>query len=257
MTQPFTQNAAGSMVYAGDQGVRSLQVSADQNVTDGFTGQQVFMNIPQGNGKFTVAASAGNTGSSSADPGVLTNAAAWVPGTYNLQFTSANAWQVVDASNNVVASGSYTSGTPISFNGAQITVTGTPAPGDSYSIAPAASESMFTTLSNIVSALSSTNNTSAGRAQLNTTLSASLGQIDNALNSMTDLTAQVGSRLNAVDSATAYNQSVNTSLTTSVSKLSGVDYASAISQMNQQLLGLQAAQQAYVKISRLSLFQYL
>ena len=39
--------------------------------------------------------------------------------------------------------------------------------------------------------------------------------------------------------------------------LRDVDYAAAISRMNQQLTGLQAAQAAYSKISQLSLFNYL
>ena len=256
-TQPFTQNASGGYSYAGNQSTRSIQIGSNNSVVDGFSGAQVFQNIPQGNGTFTLSASSANTGSSTAVPGTVTNAAAWVPGTYNLQFTSPTAWQVVDSSNNVVASGAYTSGNPISFNGAQITVSGTPATGDSYAIAPAGTESMFTTLSNLASALGSANNSSAAKAQLTTTLNASLGQIDNALNTMTGLTAQVGSRLNAVTSAGTDNQSLSASLTATMGQLTNVDYATAISKMNQQMVGLQAAQQAYVKISGLSLFNYL
>ncbi len=42
-----------------------------------------------------------------------------------------------------------------------------------------------------------------------------------------------------------------------MSQLRDIDYAEAISRMNQQLTGLQAAQAAYAKISQLSLFDYL
>jgi flagellar hook-associated protein 3 FlgL len=41
------------------------------------------------------------------------------------------------------------------------------------------------------------------------------------------------------------------------SDLRDLDYASAITKMNQQLVGLQAAQQSYARISQLSLFDYL
>ena len=41
------------------------------------------------------------------------------------------------------------------------------------------------------------------------------------------------------------------------SELRDVDYAEAITRMNQQLVGLQAAQASYSKISQLSLFDYL
>ena len=42
-----------------------------------------------------------------------------------------------------------------------------------------------------------------------------------------------------------------------LSDLRDVDYASAISQLNQQYAGLQAAQAAYTRIAQLSLFDYL
>jgi flagellar hook-associated protein 3 FlgL len=42
-----------------------------------------------------------------------------------------------------------------------------------------------------------------------------------------------------------------------LSELQDVDYAEAISRMNRQLLGLQAAQQSYAQVAQLSLFNYL
>ena len=57
--------------------------------------------------------------------------------------------------NAVVASGSYASGgSAIAFNGAQVTVTGTPAAGDTFTDrAGRRSESMFETLDDLVAAL--------------------------------------------------------------------------------------------------------
>jgi flagellar hook-associated protein 3 FlgL len=42
-----------------------------------------------------------------------------------------------------------------------------------------------------------------------------------------------------------------------LSDLRDVDYASAISKLNQEYTGLQAAQAAYTRIAQLSLFDYL
>ncbi len=75
-----------------------------------------------------------NAGNASIDAGQLSNGAAWVRGNYTLSFTTAATWQVTDASNAVVASGAYSSGTPIAFNGVQVAVSGTPATGDSFQI---------------------------------------------------------------------------------------------------------------------------
>ena len=71
------------------------------------------------------------------------------------------------------------------------------------------------------------------------------------------LLAEFGARLNTVDNATASRQQLDDSLTASVGKMQDLDYATAVSNMNQQLLGLQAAQAAYGRISQLSLFNYL
>ena len=60
--------------------------------------------------------------------------------------------------------------------------------------------------------------------------------------------------LDDVDGARA-NQS--SALATAVSGLQDLDYASAIARMNQQYVSLQAAQQSYASIARLSLFDYL
>ena len=75
-----------------------------------------------------------NTGSGTIDDGTVTNQAGWVRGSYTLAFTAANAWQVRDSSNAVVASGAYTPGGSISFNGMQVAVSGAPAAGDTFSI---------------------------------------------------------------------------------------------------------------------------
>ena len=112
------------------------------------------MNVPQGNGTFVVAAGVHN-GTGSIDTGQVTNAAAWVRGNYTIQFTGATAWQVLDATSTVIASGTYTSGGAIAFNGVQVSVSGAPAAGDTFTVAPAATESIFTTLDKLVTSLTS------------------------------------------------------------------------------------------------------
>ncbi|MGB8694696.1 MAG: flagellar hook-associated protein FlgK [Steroidobacteraceae bacterium] len=79
-------------------------------------------------------AAAANSGTASIDAGAVTSTAAWVRGDYTLTFTTPGTWQVTDASNSAVASGSYSSGSPISFNGIQVAVSGAAAAGDSFQI---------------------------------------------------------------------------------------------------------------------------
>ena len=80
------------------------------------------------------AAGAANTGNATIDAGQLSGAAPWVRGNYTLSFTNATTWQVTDASNAVVATGAFSSGAPIIFNGVQVAVSGAPAAGDRFQI---------------------------------------------------------------------------------------------------------------------------
>jgi flagellar hook-associated protein 1 FlgK len=80
------------------------------------------------------AAAGGNQGNASIDAGQLTSPAAWVRGNYTLNFTTPGNWQVLDASNAVVASGAYVSGGNINFNGMRVVISGAPVAGDSFTI---------------------------------------------------------------------------------------------------------------------------
>lgn len=109
-----------------------------QPTHDAIAGMSVVLSDPSriaAAAPLVTAASATNTGNGTINAGTVTNPGGWVRGSYTLSFTSGTAYQVVNAGNTVVASGTYTSGAPISFNGMQVAVSGTPAAGDSFSIA--------------------------------------------------------------------------------------------------------------------------
>jgi flagellar hook-associated protein 3 FlgL len=67
----------------------------------------------------------------------------------------------------------------------------------------------------------------------------------------------VGARINSITASQSTAQAVQTSLTASVSQLSDVDYAAAITQLNTEEVSLQAAQLSYASIAKLSLFNYI
>jgi len=252
---PFARGATG-VAYAGDQGVRQLQIGPDQAVAVSFSGQDVFLDIPEGNGNFTTAAGV-HTGSGSIDAGQVTNSAAWVRGTYTVRFNAPDSWDVLDSTNAVIASGAYQSGSAISFNGAQVTISGAPAAGDTFVIAPASKESMFKTLDDLASALGANPQGPVDRSQLYTDLGSALQQIDQGLTRVLDRRADVGARLSMVDATTESRDSLDVNLAKSLSEMQDLDYAEAISRMNQQMVSLQAAQAAYTRLGQMSLFDYL
>ncbi|HTT01965.1 MAG TPA: flagellar hook-associated protein FlgL [Steroidobacteraceae bacterium] len=251
--QPFS-TAGNSVSYAGTQDVSQIQISANQRISAGDSGSSVFMNIPAGNGTFTTAAAAGNTGNAWIDGGSVTDLASWVPDTYTVSFTSATQYQVTNSSNVVVASGTYTSGDAIDFNGAQVTVSGVPAAGDQFTVSPAGTASAFSTLSSLVATLSST---TLSPAQITTQLGGAIQQIDGAINNIDNVQASVGGRINAVTATQSSAQSLQTNLQSSISQLSDVDYAAATTQLSTEELALQAAQESYASLAKLSLFNYL
>lgn len=256
MTQPFAQSGT-TIGYYGDQGNRALQIGQDQRIVDGHSGSDVFMAVTEGNGTFVTTATGGNAGSGVIAGGTLVDPTQWVAGDYSLRFTSATGDYEIVQGATVVATGTYTENSAISFNGANINMTGMPAQNDSFSIARSRSEDMFTTLSNLATALESSTQTPAERARFNSDMATILQQLDQVGDHLLGVRAEVGTRLSAIDNAQDALADRKVELETTTSQLRDLDYAEAVSRMNQQLVGLQAAQASYSRISQLSLFDYL
>ena len=258
-TQPFLSDSAGNVSYQGDSGNRLIQVSANQSVADSDTGATAFMNIAAGNGTFTTAANAANTGTGSIDSGSVLDSAQWVPDNYTLTFTSPTNYQITDntTGTTVVANGTYSPGTAIQFNGVEVTVSGAPAAGDSFNVAPSGNQSMFATLTQLSTAQSQPADTAASNAQLASSLASALTNIDQDVSHLSTVSASVGARLNMLTAQATTNTATSTTLTSQQSNLQDVDYASAVSTLNEQMVGLQAAEQSYAAVAQLSLFKYL
>jgi flagellar hook-associated protein 3 FlgL len=260
-TQPFVRGSSGAMTYVGDSGSSSVEIQGGTSVQTGDPGSSVFMNIPGGNGTFTTAAGTANTGSGVVDAGSVQNAASWVPGQYTITFTSPTAYSVSLAGGaaNPVATGTYNSATGggISFNGVQVGVTGAPAAGDSFTVSSSTKQSVFNTLDNLVNSLNNAGTGAAAKAQLSSSLGASLQQIDQSLNQISNVSASVGARINLISSVANSVNTNSTSVSTQISDVSSLDYASASSKYSQELVALQAAEQSYAAINGLSLFKFI
>jgi len=259
-TKPFARGTTG-VNYVGDQTTRFIRVSGSQAIADGHPGTEVFMNITEANGTFRTAVAAANTGSGTIDVGTVTNPAAWVADNYTVRFTSPTDWVVEDDTLPTpvqVATGSgFASGNTIQFLGARVTITGTPAAGDTFTVQPSQDTDMFTMLDNLINTLTLATGLPSDRAVFQQQIGASIANLDKGLDRVLSVRAEVGTRLSAIDSAASARETESIDLQQLLSDLRDVDYAEAISRLNQEYAGLQAAQQAYTKISQLSLFDYL
>src|SRR3569833_3082648 len=89
----------------------------------------------------------------------------------------------------VSASGAYQADAAISFNGIQTAVSGTPAAGDSFTIAPSANQDVFTTLKNLSDALSRGTVDAAAKAQVGNDIIRAMVDIDRAMEKFSGLQA--------------------------------------------------------------------
>lgn len=113
-------------------------------------------------------------------------------------------------------------------------------------------QDVFTTLQEIVDVLNSGMPT-----EVNTVLEQSLTNLDQTMEHLLEVRADIGVRLNQVDGQREINESFTLQLQETLSEAQDLDYVEAISRFNLQLTALQAAQQSYVKTQGLSLFNYL
>jgi len=254
---PFTVDSSGNVVYNGDQGQRTVQVSETRFVALNDSGAEVFQRIPTGNGTFTLAAGAANTGSGVLGAGTVVDPTAWDPDNYTITFVTPTTYEVRDSTSALVASGTYTAGQAISFRGIAVPIDGAPAANDTFVVAPSSSRDVFATVSSLITALETPASSDAAQASLHNKLGQLLGDIDQATNHLISVRSDVGSRSKALDDETSLADDFKVQLTTMLSNIRDLDYASALTQLSQQQLGLQAAQQAYAQTQGLTLFRFL
>jgi flagellar hook-associated protein 3 FlgL len=255
-TQPFALTAAGSS-YAGDQGQRQIQIAPGQSVADGDSGDTVFNQIKSGNGTFAVTANATNAGTGLIGATTVSDPTQYDAGTYTIKFPTAGTYQVLDSANNVVTAGNYTDGSTISFKGLQVALSGAPASGDTFTVAASTNQSLFATVQSLVGALSSSTTSTSSSTALGNSIGDAINNIDQAITHFSNVRASIGGRLNSITTQQSVATSQQTQLQTSISSLQGLDYAQALTQLDQQNTTLSAALQAYTMTQGLSLFKYL
>jgi flagellar hook-associated protein 3 FlgL len=257
--QPFAKTSSGA-AYNGDDGQRFMQVSANVQIAASNSGSDVFMSAAAGNGSFDYRGSAGNTGTATV---ISTSAAAnYVPETYTLAFIKANpadpiTYTVTGDATGQVATGNYTEDGAITFANGEIRLSGTPANGDTFTISSVPRQDIFTTIKDLESILAGASDTTSSRIQIHNEASRGLTNIDNALEKILTVQADVGTRMRRAEMQTDTNDAFNYQLQETLSGLQDLDYAEAISRLNIQMLALQAAQQTFAKTQNMTLFNYL
>jgi flagellar hook-associated protein 3 FlgL len=160
----------------------------------------------------------------------------------------------VNASGSVLSSGTYQAGTAISFNGLSLTMNSAAPNSASFQLDAPKNDNILNTLSKAIATL----NNAASSGSTITDLAAEVEtHLSNAMNIVNTKLGEIGGRMNTLDDVMSSNTSLSTIATEAKANVSEVDMYAAISNVSQEQNALTVAQQAYTKISKASLFDYL
>jgi flagellar hook-associated protein 3 FlgL len=261
---PFAQS--GNLVsFNGDEILQKIEVSQDRFQQIRFSGDEVFNKIRPGNGTFTTAATASNTGSAWIDAGSVVDPAALTGRPYTVAFSVSGGVTsyTVTRSNasgppTTVATGTYASPAALQFEGIQVRLNGAPADGDSFAVEPSGYRSVFDSIALAIDALKQpASGNAAASAQLRTALSGAQASLGGALDHLLLKRSDMGTGLKELEAYANLNDDRQLEYETRLSGVEDLDYAKATAELSRRQLSFQAALQSYSVVSKLSLFDYL
>ncbi|MEQ1439346.1 flagellar hook-associated protein FlgL [Fontimonas sp. SYSU GA230001] len=252
---PFSWNGS-SLNYGGDQQVRQLQIGNARSLADGDPGSEVFQRLRNGNGTIQVSASTTNTGGISLKTATIYDAAQYDGDTYTVSFIGGN-YEVYDSSSTLVDSGPYTAGTAIRVRGFDLNFANDPVDGDSFTVAPSQQQDVVALIDRLANIIAAPQTSPAERGIVQTGIQQGLMELDRAEVHLLSFQTSAGIRLGNVEDAENTLDAATIDAQSTLSGLRDLDIAEAATRLQQQLLSLQAAQAAYVKVQGLSLFNYL
>jgi flagellar hook-associated protein 3 FlgL len=262
-TEPFSANKTGSIehvVYAGDQGTRSLQISESRQIQVDNSGSEIFLEIPS-QMALNESAAVTNTGSGVISPAQVFDASTYVPSNINITFTSATTYNVTDSATptNDVIGATYGPGANIDVGGVRFSITGTPvgaalpAGGDVFTTSPGQYKDAFESIQTFAKTLDE----SVSTAQRTENYAVFLQDFDNFFSKVLEVRTSIGARLNELESQKDANGADILVTQTTLSTLRDTDLAEAISQLQLEQATLDAAQAVFSRITSSSLFNYL
>ncbi|MFA5679378.1 MAG: flagellar hook-associated protein FlgL [Pseudomonas sp.] len=280
-SQPFVRQADGSYSYEGDEGQRSIQIGSAKMIALNDNGKTLFADVTNVNRVDTSAnlVDTGETRDARISLGVVED-----KGRYDTEFYpqgsvgisiigdangDAAGYEILDTNGNPVvppvtgdlkanANGSY----EIRFAGVVVTLDGELAAGDEFALSVGSGDqtekrSVLDSIRLLRETLENTDDSPHGKLERRDMLAISVQNIDNAMDQVMGVQTSLGARLNVIESTQFENDEASLINTQVQSGLADLDYAEALSRLSMQSIVLEAAQQSFVKINGLNLFNFL
>ena len=253
----------GVLIHALGEGagLSVAGIESDINAQSGLTGVRAVADGPElylintaANGQ-SIDITETLTGATEGADGVSGFFGAALTGFASSQTTSlgpiADSFVVEDSVGSLEIAGPLSSGKAIQFAGIEIDIGGDVAMGDSFDIDPSVNQDLFTTTKLLSDGLAKTG------APLHNAINAGILALDRALENVELVRAGLGARLNRLELQSGVNGALALQLATHRSALEDLDLVAAAGELSGQLAVLEAAQQSYIRIQGLSLFNLL
>ena len=251
---PFVDQPGG-VKYTGVGG--SVNVATDEPLPLTLDGNDVWMSASSGNGVFVTKNV--NSGGAWIDSGHVTNPSQITGSTYDVVFSKTGGtttYSVLKDGNPTAISGQpYTTGKEIAVDGMSFGISGAPADGDRFQLAPSTKNlSVFDALDDVIKRLSSP---SQGGPDITQAVQDGLRNIDQVQSQISSARSYAGTTLQRLDGVKGRLDATQLSAKTARSDAEDLDMVKALSSFNTQQTGYSAALQSYATIQKMSLFQYL
>ncbi|RUO59044.1 flagellar hook-associated protein FlgL [Pseudidiomarina insulisalsae] len=256
-TAPFIKDAGGAVQFVGSKQVREQQVDGNRRMAMGHNGAEVFSRV-HGSAGYGVEAAMENQGAARFGTITINNPDhANFGQAYSIEFVEQAGELGYSVNGGAVQA--YQQPMQIALDGIELELSGTPVAGDRFNVAPgdALNTNMFTTFERAIAVLNQPSNTESARATRANQLRSGLQQLDHGLDNVLTTRAEVGARLNELETLEVMGGTRKLSQAQTLSDLVDLNYAEASAEYSLRIVGLQAAQKSFMSIQDMSLFKLL
>ena len=269
-TQPFVRQGDGSFVYQGDEVQRKLQIASSLKIPISDNGKKIFQNITNASRLdvgFTPPADSTLSVSSPLvqDEIAYASAPGYPNSVFEIRFKPApdeKEYEIIETtSGNVLQTGTLYDDDKkqdtLVFAGIVVHLDGVPVGGETIAITSDPNrekQGMLDTIYQLRKALEENPDSPEGVQATRDAVASAITNVDHAMVSIDQARGDIGARRNIIGTTLTNNEDVAVVNQVTQAELREVDYPEALSKLAFQSIILEAAQQSYVKISNLNLF---
>ena len=260
-TQPFVKNDAGDYEFKGDTGQRMIQVAPSVQIEANDSGLSVFQQVAT---RRTLSSTStdlaiGVSSQSEFDSFFRNQYDFTTPANniYTISTTASPDQYLITGNNGYSQTGDYIPGEAINFNGISLTMAAAAGsgPAQQFTLDAPTNDNVLNSLNTMIDKLK--NSSTLRDEEWASTIADVQTHINNTLDRVGIIQGAVGGRQNNLDQIMNSNSSLQTITSEAKANVSEIDLYEAISNVSLQENALTMAQQAFAKVNKSTLFDYL